>query len=629
MAIQDISPKCSFREESFWNEFFEARKGESFEAHAAWCHLSSLFARHCLLFSSQQATSHMLVPACGNSELSANIYDAGFKNITNIDFSRKVVAEMLRKHVRKRPFMRWLVMDMTRMQFSDGSFDIVLDKGGLDVLIAGSEDDDTSKDSYFFEVKRILKPAGRYACVIFAEKHALEVLASNFTLGWRITLCGVPKVSGVVLVVATKEISPAVHNISSESDKSIHENEKTQMEALQTLFSKRLKAQAKDTRERLGIFKQSVAENKSFKRMFFESLHPGQRIIMSLGDFNQSSPKFRTVVMDANNCETLHYTCAVFLVPEGRASEWLFSSEKGQWQVVETAKAGRLIMVFLGAYDLSGGMRNLQEILSPLIKILLPVGYNNGNVPFLISDDGISKRTLLEETHSPVTGNMLVEDVALPWEKKFGSKLVVSKYKKFRRLIFKRNPNLIQSEALLVLEKCTEENNVSTANLSHHPGTCGKLKVDHSYLASPYHQGMVAGLALISSRLENWVLSKELINVMVVGLGAAVLPMFMYRHLPVHRIQVVELDPVVGELAKRHFGFFEDDRMQVIYRDGVAAVKQLARLKCDNAAKRREEQFDVSRSKCTGNSVHTSPTLEDNSDELHILFIDTDSADPR
>ena len=32
-------------------------------------------------------------------------------------------------------------------------------------------------------------------------------------------------------------------------------------------------------------------------------------------------------------------------VMQGRAHEWLFSTEEGQWEIVEAAKAGRLIMV--------------------------------------------------------------------------------------------------------------------------------------------------------------------------------------------------------------------------------------------------------------------------------------------
>lgn len=58
----------------------------------------------------------ILISGCGNSELSVHMYDAGWQSITNVDFSTVVIAEMLRLHVRSRPHMRWLVMDMTHLQ---------------------------------------------------------------------------------------------------------------------------------------------------------------------------------------------------------------------------------------------------------------------------------------------------------------------------------------------------------------------------------------------------------------------------------------------------------------------------------------------------------------------------------
>ena len=57
----------------------------------------------------------MLVVGCGNSELSAQMYDDGVTGVTNIDFSRVCVREMLHKHLRARPLMKWQVMDMTAM----------------------------------------------------------------------------------------------------------------------------------------------------------------------------------------------------------------------------------------------------------------------------------------------------------------------------------------------------------------------------------------------------------------------------------------------------------------------------------------------------------------------------------
>ena len=40
-------------------------------------------------------------------------YDDGCTGITNIDFSKGVIKEMMLKNVRQRPRMKWQVMDMT------------------------------------------------------------------------------------------------------------------------------------------------------------------------------------------------------------------------------------------------------------------------------------------------------------------------------------------------------------------------------------------------------------------------------------------------------------------------------------------------------------------------------------
>jgi hypothetical protein len=42
-------------------------------------------------------------------------YDDGLQDITNIDFVEAVVRDMMRRNLRQRPRMRWLKMDMTRM----------------------------------------------------------------------------------------------------------------------------------------------------------------------------------------------------------------------------------------------------------------------------------------------------------------------------------------------------------------------------------------------------------------------------------------------------------------------------------------------------------------------------------
>lgn len=116
-----------FTSKENWDKFFAIRGGDDlFEWYAEWPQLRDpLFS---LLGDSQKdvastpssssSSLQILVPGCGNSQLSEHLYDAGFRGITNIDFSKVVISNMLRRNLRERPVMRWRVMDMTNMQVS-------------------------------------------------------------------------------------------------------------------------------------------------------------------------------------------------------------------------------------------------------------------------------------------------------------------------------------------------------------------------------------------------------------------------------------------------------------------------------------------------------------------------------
>lgn len=62
-------------------------------------------------------------------------------------------------------------------------------------------------------------------------------------------------------------------------------------------------------------------------------------------------------------------------------------------------------------------------------------------------------------------------------------------------------------------------------------------------------------------------------NMLVVGLGGGAVPTFLHRCLPELAIDAVELDPVVIEIAKSHFGFREDDKLRAYAADGRAYVE--------------------------------------------------------
>ncbi|CAM9416155.1 unnamed protein product, partial [Choristocarpus tenellus] len=165
-----------FRSKEYWNTFFEQRT-EAFEWYGEYSDL-----RH-LMHLTIRPSDRILVIGCGNSNFSAELYDDGYEDVENVDFSQPVVAEMCRLHVRARPRMTWRVMDVTDMHsYKDDSFDVVMDKGTLDALM--SEDTPKVREAgvkMLAEVSRVLQPGGRYICVTLWQDFIGSLLLSRLS----------------------------------------------------------------------------------------------------------------------------------------------------------------------------------------------------------------------------------------------------------------------------------------------------------------------------------------------------------------------------------------------------------------------------------------------------------------
>ena len=119
-----------FHEKAYWESFFRDRDQEAFEWYGEFKDIEST------LLPKLRNEDRILVIGCGNSNLSACLYDKGYHSITNLDFSEVVIHEMKAKNI-ARGDMIWTVGDMTNLHFSNASsFDVVLDKGALDALLS-------------------------------------------------------------------------------------------------------------------------------------------------------------------------------------------------------------------------------------------------------------------------------------------------------------------------------------------------------------------------------------------------------------------------------------------------------------------------------------------------------------
>ncbi|XP_040379702.1 eEF1A lysine and N-terminal methyltransferase [Oryza brachyantha] len=589
-AILDTLGDFTSREN--WDNFFKLRgTGDSFEWYAEWEDLQAPLLSLLLQVGGGGGGTgpEILVPGCGSSVLSERLYDAGYRRITNVDFSRVLVADMLRRHARARPEMRWRVMDMTDLQFTDGSFDVILDKGGLDALMEPEAGTKLGM-KYLNEAKRVLKSGGKFACLTLAESHVLALLLSEFRFGWDMSIQAIVIESSkksafqTFMVVMVKGKMGVVNPVKSLLDQSAKFcNMKQANDVIHSLEKENTIRESYSSGVDVVL---SLRDLQLGAVGDLKVIIPGRRRVFILGEQGSSLYCYKAVLLDARKrTETFVYHCGVFIVPKSRAHEWLFASEEGQWHVVESAKAARLIMVFLDSRHANADMDVIKNDLSPLVKDLEPGNpEEEARIPFMMAGDGVKQREILQEVTSEITGPMVVEDVVYESSDEDQSSMTETMY---RRLIFKRNSGLVQSEALLVRDstsdKADEKNKKSPSSSkkrrNQKKGPSGSktiLRIDHSYLGSSYHISIISGLSLITSALSSASVSGTKVSTTVIGLGAGSLPMFLRGCLPFLDIQVVELDPVVEELAKKYFEFSTDEQLQVHLGDGIKFIGDIA-----------------------------------------------------
>ena len=90
------------------------------------------------------------------------------------------------------------------------------------------------------------------------------------------------------------------------------------------------------------------------------------------------------------------------------------------------------------------------------------------------------------------------------------------------------------------------------------------LKSDPLAVPTSYVRVAAAGLAFTRGRER----------MLVVGLGGGAFPLLLHRRLPRVRVDVVELNPVVVDVARRFFGVHEDTRLRIHVEDGAGYIRR-------------------------------------------------------
>ncbi|KAI9282622.1 S-adenosyl-L-methionine-dependent methyltransferase [Sporodiniella umbellata] len=171
----DVVPNdpTAYKTQEYWEERYQKEDTETtFDWFKTYADLKPLLNE---AIPNKQAKILML--GCGNSTLGEDMYLDGYKNITNIDYSKTVI-ENMKTRCSDKPEMTWLEMDIRDLKFENESFDIVIDKGTMDALMCDRGDVWDPSEELIREVKgevdeveRVLKVQGIFLYITFGQPH--------------------------------------------------------------------------------------------------------------------------------------------------------------------------------------------------------------------------------------------------------------------------------------------------------------------------------------------------------------------------------------------------------------------------------------------------------------------------
>nr|CRX79111.1 hypothetical protein ls5930a1_00147 [Leucosporidium scottii] len=115
---------------------------------------------------------------CGNSTLPIDMYDDGYEQQANLDYSSVVIEKQQALHGEVRPKMTWCTGDIRKLPFEDGSFDVCIDKGTMDAMMTQGGDPwnppaeimQACKEEVD-EVCRVLAPGGIFLYLTWGQPH--------------------------------------------------------------------------------------------------------------------------------------------------------------------------------------------------------------------------------------------------------------------------------------------------------------------------------------------------------------------------------------------------------------------------------------------------------------------------
>jgi len=135
------------------------------------------------------------------------------------------------------------------------------------------------------------------------------------------------------------------------------------------------------------------------------------------------------------------------------------------------------------------------------------------------------------------------------------------------RSIMTKEDLIYEGQTMAGLTKVTQDiDGIRTLRFGQYGPRQSVVKMgDLDYLGLPYARSAMIGLAF----------TEQLDRILVLGVGAGNIPMFLRKHYSNAQIDVIDIDPQIITLAKRHFNFVEDRRLHTYAQDGRTFIENV------------------------------------------------------
>lgn len=537
-----LLPKTSseFANEEYWNEFFQKRGKTPFEWYGEFWQLEGTICNYI------KKTDKLLIIGCGNSSLSADLYDSGYTSTVSIDISDVVIRQMTEKYATVRPDMQFLQMDAAKLTFEDEQFNVVLDKGTVDALSPRGGDGNILKlCAVLGEVARVLKVGGRFVCVSLLQKHVLNSVLNWFLadLNWawviRFYRCEeAEKVEGGARLLLPIFVVVFV--------------KLRRLPGLETVTEICLDGPGKPAPVPVSAVCNEILSLQQYAllrhHMSTRGLQPEDDVMLDLCAPGSNTVRYQLYVCDRPRVTTATKKFSIFVVPQGREVEWLFGHRDGRRQLAEQCQAQRLVVVHLCRGQEYADLEQVKRELSCKVMDLAPPWFTPGEqkVLFLSTTESVGQREIRHQGSSFLSGAYVIEDIT-------------TKHNEIvRRLVFLDKPHVIQTEAKLRPARNKKKKKTK------------KWEVVVEDLVFEYYKYMVAGIAFVMPKV-----TEEPATALMIGLGGGTLPLFLFTKFPQLKLTVVELDPEVVAVAKEWF-LPKDCSMDIVVEDGLKTLERLS-----------------------------------------------------